>query len=511
MNIILPAIICAIILFQIFFFVKNVHRMDEYRHIFDDENSWYIQRDRESGFVVGISSTEEMNAVFKSIVASINKYLRSNSGSVIDFHLIKDAADRHCDAVENDINTLTPVPLYCGLAGTMIGVIVGLSSLLYTGSIMTLLSSGSDDFGTAAHGVNDLLFGVAWAMSASICGIIFTTLSSILFKRSKLAGESGKNTFFAWLQATLLPELPSATSDVLNGLVKNLNNFNMTFAQNTTSLRNALGEVNESYRIQSEVIKAVYDMDVMKMAKANVNVLKELSACTGKLEQFNQYLSDIQGYTNAIHEFVSLFEQEANRLYMMEDMHNLLKEIQQYFMRHKAEISKDAGDVDMALRDALTELKDGARENVNSLNRALVQQAEDFKQILSEEKDSFEKMSGEMAADFSNRLQQVPAWESKLSEISSIPEKIDLLISKMEESNAKLASNVSSTMQQTASEIAASVSNLSEISSIPEKIDQLISKMEESDTKSLPVEKGEGKKKVGKVGRLWLKLKFWKS
>ena len=47
------------------------------------------------------------------------------------------------DSVENDINTLTPVPLYCGLAGTMAGVIVGLSSLLTTGSITDLLSSGS--------------------------------------------------------------------------------------------------------------------------------------------------------------------------------------------------------------------------------------------------------------------------------------------------------------------------------------------------------------------------------
>lgn len=60
-------------------------------------------------------------------------------------------------------------------------------------------------------------------------------------------------------------------------------------------------EVNESYRIQGDVIKAVHDMDVMKMAKANVRVLEELKECTDKLEQFNEYLDDIHGYTDAIH------------------------------------------------------------------------------------------------------------------------------------------------------------------------------------------------------------------
>ena len=193
--------------------------MNEYSDIFDEPDSWGIVFNPATKFVLGISGNG--NDVFTLIKTSINKYLGNNSGSVIDFQLLKDAVDRHCDSVENDVNTLTPIPLYCGLAGTMAGVIVGLSSLLSTGSITALLSSGSSDFGAAATGVNDLLSGVAWAMLASICGIIFTTLSSILFKARKIKGEAGKNSFLAWLQAKLLPELPSDTSDALNRLVKN--------------------------------------------------------------------------------------------------------------------------------------------------------------------------------------------------------------------------------------------------------------------------------------------------
>lgn len=444
MSLLVPIIVATIIVLQIFFFVKNVLRMREYKKIFAEENSWSIAHNPETDFVSGIYGRG--NKVFESIKDSINKYLENNSGSVIDFSLLKDAVDRHCDSVENDINTLTPTPLYCGLAGTMAGVIVGLFSLLTTGSITALLSSGSGNFGTAAEGVNDLLAGVAWAMFASIIGISLTTIASLLFKRYKLQGESGKNTFLAWLQAKLLPELPSDTSDALNRLVKNLNKFNSTFAENTSSLRGALREVNESYRIQGDIIKAVHDMDVMKMAKANVRVLEELKECTDKLEQFNKYLDDIHGYTDAIHTFTTQFEHEANRLHVLE-------EIQQYFMRHKAEITKDSADVDVALRDALRTLKETASQNTGELNSTLVQQAEEFKRIIADEKDSFERLNRELRSQFSAELTQIPMLQKQLAEIAGIPAKLDKLIERMERSNSTLASQVSGTMTRTAKEL----------------------------------------------------------
>lgn len=444
MSLLVILMVAAIIALQIFFFVKNVLRMIEYKNIFALEKSWGLIYNSETTFVSGIYGGG--NKIFESIKDSINKYLENNSGSVIDFSLLKDAVDRHCDSVENDINTLTPTPLYCGLAGTMVGVIVGLSSLITTGSITDLLSSGSGDFGSAANGVNDLLSGVAWAMLASIMGILLTTIASLLFKKYKLQGESGKNTFLAWLQAKLLPELPSDTSDALNRLVKNLNKFNNTFAENTSSLRGALREVNESYRIQGDIIKAVHDMDVMKMAKANVRVLQELKECTDKLELFNEYLDDIHGYTDAIHTFTTQFEREANRLHVLE-------EIQQFFMRHKAEIAKDSADVDLALRTALRTLKESASENTNELNSTLVQQAEEFKRIIADERESFERLNSEIKAQFGAELSQLPMLQKQLAEIAGIPAKLDKLIDRMERSNINLASQVSGTMTRTAKEL----------------------------------------------------------
>lgn len=443
MHALVPVIIIAIICIQIFFFVKNLMRMNQFSKIFADESSWRLRRNEQTNLVDGVYGAG--NTIFESIKNSINKYLGNNSGSVIDFGLLKDAVDRHCDSVENDIATQTPIPLYWGLAGTMAGVIIGLTDLLKSDAILTLMGSSGGVINVAsanaALGINALLSGVAWAMLASIIGILLTTANSLLFKRCKLKEENGKNSFLAWMQSELLPELPSDTSQALNNLVKNLNKFNNTFKENTSNLGNALNAVNQSYAIQADIIKAVHDMDVMKMAKANVRVLQELKECTDKLEVFNEYLNDIEGYTDAIHRFESQFGEEADRLHVLE-------EIRDFFSRHKSEISKTTADADNTLQEALNKIKESTSENVNEMQKRFVEQSEHFKKILEGEKEAFERFMTQMNAQFSAQLSHMPQLAKQLEEISSIPVRLDKLIDKVEKSNAKFASDISIALKQ---------------------------------------------------------------
>ncbi|WP_258323303.1 hypothetical protein [Bacteroides sp. ET336] len=422
--------------------------MNEFKNIFNENKSWTLSYDAETNFVNGISG--KGNKVFDAIVHSINKYLGSSSGSVIDYGVLKDAIDRHCDTVENDIAVQTPIPLYCGLAGTMAGVIIGLWDLLDSQAILTLMGSGTVNISNAsdiaANGINDLLLGVAWAMAASICGIILTTLNSVLFKRCKLEEESGKNSFLAWMQSKLLPELPSDTSEALGKLVKNLNKFNATFADNTNNLGKALAKVNESYAIQAEVIKTVHDMDVMKMAKVNINVLQELKECTCKLEDFNLYLDEIKGYTDAIHRFESMFKSEAERLHILE-------EIRDFFNRHKGEIAKDTGDADIALRDSLKTIKESTAANMTELNAKFVEQSENFKSIIKEEQETFKRISNEITTQFETQLKQMPLLKQQLEGISAIPEHLNILIEKIEESNKTLAQEITTSVQHAVSQL----------------------------------------------------------
>lgn len=243
------------------------------------------------------------------------------------------------------------------------------------------------------------------------------------------------------MQSELLPELPSDTSQALNNLVKNLNKFNNTFKENTSNLGDALNAVNQSYAIQADIIKAVHDMDVMKMAKANVRVLQELKECTDKLEAFNEYLDDIEGYTSTIHRFEAQFGEQADRLHVLE-------EIRDFFRRHKSEIAKTTADADKTLQESLENIKESTSENVSEMHNRFVEQSEAFKEILQREKDAFEQFMTQMNAQFSAQISHMPQLAKQLEEISSIPVRLDKLIDKVEKSNAKLASDISFALKQ---------------------------------------------------------------
>lgn len=452
MDIIVPVIIIGIVSLQIFFFLKNLQRMKEFKDIFKEADSWNILYDDESHFVSSIAG--KGNETFQAIKFSINKYLRSHTGSVVDFNLLKDAVDRHCDSVEEDINTQTPVPLYCGLAGTMIGVIIGLSSLLYTNSITSLLggnkaknnteivqqtkdseTEADEHISQAADGVNDLLTGVAWAMLASILGIGLTTANSLFFKKYKLEEESGKNDFYAWMQSQLLPELPSDTSDILQKLVSNLNRFNNVFSKNTKELGSTLSEVNRSYEIQADIIGYLQEMDIERVSAANILVLKELQGCTNELKEFQTYLKSVQGYTTSIQKFTELFNSESERLHVLED-------IKTVFQGNKDLIAKD-----------LTSSQDLLKESMTQMRRATEDSVEELRKALTNEMDNFDKLNKQLESKFTEQLEKMPKLYECFNSISKIPSKLEDLAQQLIKGNERTASALEYKMDSFLSEI----------------------------------------------------------
>ena len=452
MDIIVPVIIIGIVSLQIFFFLKNLQRMKEFKDIFKEADSWNILYDEESHFVSSIAG--KGNETFQAIKFSINKYLRSHTGSVVDFNLLKDAVDRHCDSVEEDINTQTPVPLYCGLAGTMIGVIIGLSSLLYTNSITSLLggnkaknnteivqqtkdseTEADEHISQAADGVNDLLTGVAWAMLASILGIGLTTANSLFFKKYKLEEESGKNDFYAWMQSQLLPELPSDTSDILQKLVSNLNRFNNVFSKNTKELGSTLSEVNRSYEIQADIIGYLQEMDIERVSAANILVLKELQGCTNELKEFQTYLKSVQGYTTSIQKFTELFNSESERLHVLED-------IKTVFQGNKDLIAKDLTSSQDLLKESMTQMRCVTEDSVEELRKAL-----------TNEMDNFDKLNKQLESKFTEQLEKMPKLYESLNSISKIPSKLEDLAQQLIKGNERTASALEYKMDSFLSEI----------------------------------------------------------
>lgn len=463
--IVVGIIVFIVIAFQVSFFWKNLKRMHTFRDIFSAPSSWAVQINEDGQTVSGING--EGNSVFKLIKDNINDYLGNSQGSVIDYNILKDAVDRNCETIEDEINAQMPVPLYCGLAGTMAGVIVGLFSLLSEDSISNLMTSGSKSVESAtlamngaASGINDLLAGVALAMVASILGILLTTVNSVLFKRFKREEEKGKNKFLSWVQSILLPELPNDISDSFSMFVDNLNRFNDTFRENTRGLGHTLEQINGAYSTQADIIKTIQQMNVTRMATANVKVLNALSDCTDKLEQFNVYLNSIQGYTNEIEAFRQQLSSEANMVYLLMEMKDTLASIKNFFRTELGEIDQrkqairnSVDNVDTYVNEALEKLKSSSVTSVDDLKKAIDDQSEGLKKFLDQEKQMLQDMSQEVRNEFDRQISQIPNLAKRLEDITKVPSQLESLSGSIAESNRKLVNGITQANQNMTNEI----------------------------------------------------------
>lgn len=406
-------IIAIVIVLQTWSFLRNLWLMWKYATIFPKK--YDILRKPETGHII-IEITGESNDTYRRIKDSINGYLTTNSDKIIDYGLLKDAVNRNCDSLEDEISTQMPVPLYLGLCGTMGGVIIGLWDLISSGSIVKLLSGDFLASAAVANGVDSLLFGVALAMCASVCGIFYTIVNTWIFKKSKREEEKGKNKFLSWMQAKLLPALPSSMSNAMTEMVRNLNEFNRTFSEKVDEMADTLSQVNEVYRSQEEILSELRQMDVVAMSLANERTLKALTIC---LRRFEVCSDNIEKFGNCIEK-------------IDESTEKLNGEIEEFYKKQKGEIFMATADSQDTLDEALNSLREASEKSVKNIQRHLVDQMDKLTETITKNNEEFVKKSNEMQAEFAKQLEQTPEIGKKLEEISNIPAAMNALGQKID-------------------------------------------------------------------------------
>lgn len=434
--------ILFVIYFQVRFFRENKKNINELGRIFSDEKKWGITSyySMEDGKYYLISE-EGSECHYEQTARAINEYLKSSSASVVDANSIRDIVDRKCDSLENEIEALLPFPLYCGLAGTMIGIILGLAGLLLSGDISSLLDGTATTGGALGSGITSLLLGVVFAMVASVIGIFLTTFNSNAYKKSKKDLDLGKADFLAWLQSQLMPKLPTSMSSVFSNLTEGLNEFNETFRENTEGLGDMLQEINNSYSNQADILEAVQNLDVVQMSKANVKVWKELQESTYKIEQFNKYLTEIQGYTDTIHKFETLFAQETERIHILE-------EIRDFFSSYKGSIAKTTADADDTIQRALQSIEESTSQAVRNLQESFQRQCQSIQDTATSQADTFRETSKSVQSAFRSELELMPQLAKQLENIASIPTALSSTADRIEASNKQLAEAISTSFQK---------------------------------------------------------------
>ena len=399
--IIVIIIICVIIYFQFYSFRDTKNKIQKYLKIFpksksdyainqqlvelspvsdnDDDDVLPIEDDSNLVEVSQVDVKSDSNTM-KEIVQSLNMYLQKNKGAASDFHLMKDVVERYCDADAEEISTQQSIPLYLGLMGTMVGIIIGIGAVAFSGGIG----------GTALmKHITELMTCVAIAMAASLIGVYCTTRIAWLSKSAVSEVEAEKNEFYSWLQTELLPALSGNTTNALYLLQQNLSTFNLTFKKNVDDLNNALGKVSDSSREQIELVELLKDIDINRVAKANIQVLRELKDCTGEISVFNTYLHNVSGYLEAVNALNSNINEHLNRTAAIERMGAFFeREINQVSTREQY-INQVVANVDDTLKNTFNALSESTRQGVSTLKNSSATEFDALKDTLTEEKQAF--------------------------------------------------------------------------------------------------------------------------
>ncbi len=379
-----------------------------------------------------INPNDDSNSIFESLLRSINVYLLRNKGVTTDFNLIKDITERNIDTEDEDISQTVTIPLYLGLMGTMLGIILGLINLLIVSDNETFEIQG-------------FLAGVSIAMSTSFIGLLFTVLNSIYYKNAKKSVEKAKNHFYTFIQTELLPILNQSVSSSVFMLHTNLVKFNEDFTVNINRLSGLLNKNYDAVIAQDNILQNLEKIDITEFAKANVKVLKELKKGTEDLSKFNKYLnilnSTVYSTSKLSYSFESLLSRVNNFEGLAKKLDSRIEESNKLvqFLNDHYGILSERGDlindsvkkVDDVLIKSLVELQDHTNAKITSIKEITIKEEDLMTKAFADNRSHFSKLS--LLTNLNQSINEIKSNSRK--QIDSVNDQINLLKERLDKTN----------------------------------------------------------------------------
>lgn len=415
-----------------------------------------------------VGTVNDTPAIFSEIQFSINKYLLRNKHAPADFNLIKDIVERNTDSLEEDINLTISTPLYLGLMGTMLGIVIGLYSMSTTinagtGLIVDNVSnsmSSTINAGTAIvdDNISILLGSVKVAMIASFFGLLLTIYNSaIIFKGTKYELETKKNKFYTFIQVELLPSLNQGIGSTFEALQRNLSKFNEKFDSNLDRLSSVFDKNYESILLQKELLKQLDRSKVSEITKYNVQVLKELTRALVEFDKFNLMFENLNSYlgnsylltdkTNELLERTGNFEVIAkaisSNISQSNDLINFLTNHFETLDNHKQKVNEAVAGVSFGIKDTFDELRNAIKDISDNVSVEATIRSEEsqkvFESFTTELKNALEdqtKLFGEAIEEKKSNLDYLRYLEPLLAEVKSNNSLIQDQVTKLERINS---------------------------------------------------------------------------
>lgn len=243
---------------------------------------------------IDVIGAEHPSPLFAEIVADTNEYLRNNKGAAADFNILKDISERQSEVLEDEIESTVSTPLYIGLLGTFLGVIFGLSGIIF-------------GRGVSNEAIQIFIMGVVIAMIGSFMGLLLTLWGNHLFKDARFVRDRRKNAYYTFLQARLLPKLHSDMATSLSNLKSVLDAFNKDFFDKVADFKPIIASITDNIQVQRDFLVKMEQVGYTEIANASVQVFDKVRQST---EEFQKFL----GYQQTLNRSLEMSEQTVQQI-----------------------------------------------------------------------------------------------------------------------------------------------------------------------------------------------------
>ena len=374
--------------------LRSAERLDSFVADLDVSDQEDVDDDDEDLQMVSlISETEDYdNEEFAEVVVKTNKYLCKNQGTSADYELLKNICEHDIEILDDQIHNTLNAPLYLGLAGTFVGVIVGLWGV----DLNQFLTGAVKD-----SGLQHLLWGVIAAMFASLGGLTMTVFNTVYdYKESVKKNEIDKDKYFDFLRRELMPVLSNSMASSLSSLKSVLGHFVDKFGKNLDSYADSAELLNENLEKQQKVLQEINKLSLTKTASKIAETFVNLKDSADKLEIFKTYqeqlngtIQQVEGAAQHIGEVIQKFDEFNSNLSIVLQNQTVTLDLQQQF-KDSIETHFPSGSEGREMwRKEFDILVEDSKRVTSTLNDQLVATTQYIANFIAQNKSFFETFS----------------------------------------------------------------------------------------------------------------------
>lgn len=269
-------IIIAYLQFKCFFETKHYTKL--YRDFFrkDSDFKTDYENDGDDNEITKLVPIGAEYSDLNTMIKEINHYISKTKGTT-DFAIIQNKVERKVQMRYDQATAKMTFPIYLGLMGTFIGVLIGILTFLW----------GFNDSEVTNESVQNLLTGVLVSMLTSLVGLILTTIRTGAIGDARKRMEEDKNDFYDFVQTELMPSLDSGLITAVAHLHRTLDKFAPSFNQ-------VIGNFESTFDRCTSAFGDSFEKNVKVVANAVLTMGKNMDKINENVRQQRLILDTIK-------------------------------------------------------------------------------------------------------------------------------------------------------------------------------------------------------------------------